>query len=666
MPWYKLDKTNEQQPSPPLPLGEGPGVREAVFPQVPASRLTNEILTRVDAMLRSIAATTDISGTEQQIAADTGLAAGTQRRYKAELRQLFNLPPRSSLYALCSHPDIKRALAHVIIRKQPSNAGEMRSANLLSILIKDTGELVCIADPDSETDFLRSLYAHKNSNAKSCYLALVQACRENRVINEKTKQPATEAELPSLPSVRRFLREQYKKSRALRRSRMNRSERIADRVYISRPDDEYRPGGKLEGDHTEDVTMVYRNDGKAAPLWTTMLVDVRTGMIKGYVHSYYPNSNTIALAYRNAVLGVQVEVATTLSSSPFQGEDRGGVIPPQSEVVLYKPLGIIDAPDLIVYDNGKDYKSKYSNQVIGKVDFNDEARRTVQLISEIHHTGKRLPQAKGHVEGTFHIIQDTMLKYLPGYKGSNYSQKPDELSAQVRDGALLTEDQYKEIFKRVVNTINNRPRQVLGNLTPLQFYLANQQQVRVVDERVLDFLMMRIEHRNDKGCLIHRGYVTLFKEEYISMDLDGLNGKYCSLYYDPADLGRVAVYVRGQFVTIAVNKKLIGVTEREWLRIVKQRAQENKDVAEEIRAMRAGMTSEEAKAILFNAELNNIVPVKADLMQKKVPTILTLTGLEHEARNISEKLEVQKRIEDVQKKRDEKKPVRLIDTSKLR
>ena len=182
-----------------------------------------------------------------------------------------------------------------------------------------------------------------------------------------------------------------------------------------------------------------------------------------------------------------------------------------------------------------------------------------------------------------------------------------------------------------------------------------------VDDRLRHIIIER-----DKGCLIHRGYVTLFKEDYISMDLDELNGKYCSLYYDPADLGRVAVYIRGQFVTIAVNKKLIGVTEREWLRIVKQRAQENKDIAEEIRAMRAGMTSEEAKAILFNAELNNVVPVKAELLQKKVPTILTLTGLEHEARNVSERIEIQKRLEDVQKKRDEKKPVRLINVEKLR
>lgn len=612
--------------------GKGP----LPIPEIPPAKLTDDVMTRVDAMMRSIAAQDHIASTEDRIDDETGLPAGTQRRYKAELRSLYGIPPRSDIFHLITHPQIKLALAHIIIRKSPITAGEMLSARGLSVVSPTSGQIFSIEE------FIKALYSHRNHNAKSCHLALVDAARSRRLLDEKTCEPLGNDRVPSEASVRRFLRNLMKENKAMRRSRMSRSERIADRIYISRPDEEYRAGGKLEGDHTEDVTMVYRNDGKAAPLWTTMLVDVRTGMIKGYVHSYYPNSNTIALAYRNAVLGTQLEVAT----------DDG-----------YKPLGIVDAPDLIVYDNGKDYKSKFSGQVIGKVDFADEARRSVQLISQIHHTGKRNPQAKGHVEGTFHIIQETMLKYLPGYKGSNYSQKPDELGRQVRSGALLTEDQYKELFKQAVNALNNRPRKKLGDLSPLTFYLANQQFTRHVDERVLDFLMMKVEQRK-----ISRGYVRIFNEEYFSIDLDEHNGRYCSLYYDPLEMGRMAVYIGGAFITFAVNKKLLGVTERDLLRLVKQRAQDNRDIAEEIRALRAGITSEEAKAILFNAELKNVVSVKAELLQKKSPTVVVMTGLEPEAKRLGERLMVQQQVEEAEERRDnlKKNPPKLINIGKLK
>jgi len=184
---------------------------------------------------------------------------------------------------------------------------------------------------------------------------------------------------------------------------------------------------------------------------------------------------------------------------------------------------------------------------------------------------------------------------------------------------------------------------------------------------VLNFLMMKAPD-NDGIRKINRGYVRMMCEEYFSADLDEHHGKHCTLYYDPQEMGRVAVYEGEEFVTFAVNKKLLGTTERQLLRLMKLRASENKAIAEEIRSMRAGMTNEEVKAILFAAETKNVVKVNADLLQKRIPTIVTLTGIESKAKDLHERLEVQKRNEEVEKQRDDSKksPVRLINVEKLR
>ncbi len=609
------------------------------LPLIPAEKLTDDVMTKVNAMLESIAAEKDILSTEMRVACTYSIPTGTQRRYKAQLRDLYGIPTAQPIHQLAHHPQIKQALAQIVVRKSPSNTGELRSARGL-IVVKETGEYL-----DAEA-FLIALYSRPGHNAKSCYLALADACRKQRVLNEATNDVATVDDLPSMSSVIRFLSTKRETNVAIKRSRMSKSERDTDRIYISRPDDEYRPGGVLEGDHTEDVTIVYRRDGKIAPLWSTMLVDRRTGLIKGYVHAYTPSSQTIALCTRNAFLGTQLFAA--VGSGPD---------------VKYEPANIVDACDKLYYDRGKDYKSRYTGQVIGKIDFEDDVRNQVQLLCKLEHTQRRHPQSKGTVEGTFAIIQK-VLKYLPGFKGSNYSKKPDDLSAQVKAGLILYEDEYRSLFQLAVNMVNNRPRKSLGNVSPLQFYMMNSAGMRYIDERVLNILMMKVEKR-----IIRRGYVKLLGAEYFSMDLDPYNGEQATLYYDPMNVGRVAVYIGADFITFAVDKKLLGVTERDWMRFVKERERQNRDLADEIRSLREGITSDEARAILFNAEIQNISKVERTMIAAAAPKVLQLTGIEAEARKFHQELAKQMKKEEVEKKKEETikgNPLNLINVEKLR
>ncbi len=621
------------------------------LPEVPKAKLTDDVLRKVELMLQSIGAQQNISKMEELIAQQNNFSAGTQRRCKAELRKLYGLKSGDPLYPLCLHPQIREALASLLARKERDDAGTLISTRGM-IVVTATGEHLTVEN------FITALYAHPGHNANKSHEALLQACREGRVLREigEVHHSVSTDELPAASTVVRYLRNKQKSDLALRRSRMSRSQRTADSFYISRPDDEYRPGGLLEGDHTEDNILVYREDGKIAPLWCTALVDVRTGLIKGYELAYRPNSNTIALAFRHACLGTQIFAAVG-----FTAEGKA----------VFQPANIVDAPDVLRYDNGKDYKSKRTGESVGRIDFNDEARRSAQLICEIQHTGRRHPQAKGTVEGTFGIIQQTVLKYLPGFKGSNYSHKPDTLAAEVQTHALLTEEEYRNLFQLAVNTINNRPRKDLGDISPLQYYLVNQAQMKFIEPRSLDFLQMKWSgNRNDgRGVKINRGFVRMLGCEYFSMDLDAHNGEYAHLYYDPADIGYAAVYINGEFATIAVDKELVGVSEKDWLSVVKERARRNKEINEEIVSMRQGFTLQDAKALLFNAAINNVQEADPALLRKHVPTVVHLTGIESKAKEMTVMMDEQKRIEETEKLRKQKvkaTPLSLINVDNIK
>jgi hypothetical protein len=285
----------------------------------------------------------------------------------------------------------------------------------------------------------------------------------------------------------------------------------------------------------------------------------------------------------------------------------------------------------------------------------------VQLISEIHPTGKRYPQAKGTIEGSFGIVQRIM-RYLPGYKGSNYTRKPDNLKNEIAAGSLLTEDEYKKLGTLAINVVGNRPRRRLGGLTPVQVYLMAQGQFRAVDELALNFIQMKWK----RDVKVRRGYVEMAGGQYFTPELEALNGEYVQLYYDPQEIGRVAIYVAGEFECFAIDKDLLGKTEREWQHVVQERARINKEIRENIQSIRAGITIVDAKAMLFHGEISDIIAVPAELMNTSTPPVVSLLGIESKAREFHQELEQQKKIEEVQRKREEKAPMRLIDTSKLK
>lgn len=614
--------------------------KQLSLPVIPTSKITAEIMMKVDAMVQCISFAKDITQEQQRLALDSGIPAASQRRYCSQLRKLFELPRTTPLSIISHHPQLRQALEVILTRKEHRQKNELVSARRLVRVNPVGGEMVDLSD------WLLALYCHPGNNAVATVRTLRSEVRAGRILveDETGARCAEVDDLPSERTITRWLSRQEKERKAVKRSRLSRSERIKDQFYVSRPDEEYRPGGKLEGDHTEDNTVLFREDGKMAPLWVTALVDARTGLCKAYNLCYRPNSDSIAITTRRAITGEQLRAATT----------RG----------TFEPVNIIDAPDMIVYDNGKDYRSKYASQVIGKVDFTDDARKTVQRICDLRHTLVRSPQSKPHVENWFKLVQE-VLKNLPGFKGRNYEAKPDSLSSEMRQGALLTEQEFRELFQLAFDTVNNRERESLGGLSPIQCYLMHQHQARYVDPRVLDFLMLKVKDRR-----VRQGYVRLLNEDYFAPELDDYNGALATLYYDPLDVGKVAVYVGGECCAIAINKNRLGMTEREMLTLVRERAKMNKELNEEIRSLRMNMTSEEAKAWLFTGEIANVSAVEKKLLERKTPVVVSMLGIESDAKELQQKLETANRQIEADKKRDEakktKNPLSLINVEKIR
>src|ERR1051326_1258242 len=326
---------------------------ECVIPGIPASKLGPEVLKKVEGMLISIAATADALKVEQQVQDQYGIPSGTQRRWKAEVRKLFNLPPRARISSLQSDPRVRQAIEYIIVRKEPSDKGSLRSAQGLVVLMN-----VATGEAASAEEYLIKLYSREGMNAFRTYVALRNQCVQGKVFHEgKSLERATVDKLPSLASVTRWLRLKKKNNLPLLKSKMTRQEWDAFNVYVKRNPAEHRVRGFQEGDHTElDVQVINSETGKYDRLWVTAWVDRHTDLGCGYFLSYRPNSETIALAARNSFTGAQLKVAAPDASK------EGGV--------LYRPLKDFndklnpsDIPDDVCIDHGEARRSRYTGQI---------------------------------------------------------------------------------------------------------------------------------------------------------------------------------------------------------------------------------------------------------------------------------------------------------------
>lgn len=591
------------------------------LPVVPISEITGEILTRVRAFTAFVGSLENLQDERRRLSEATGLATATIHWYSKRLREMFKLPPRTPLSALRSHPQLQQALEALLVRKVRSDKLSLASARELSVIVPTSGETMSI-EP-----FIQSLYGRENSNAASCYRTLLLLCTNKQITKSVDGKPVPceKSDLPSLSSITRFLREWRKSEIAVRRSRSRKHDWEAlEQPFVTRDVNQFRPGELWIGDHTELDFIVLNEHGKPDRRWISAFIDIRSRLVVGHHLSWQPNSQTIAMAFRKGVLGTQLMA--------FTGEK-------------FEHLSIANIPQRVMMDNGKDYRSKYTQRVFGKIDFRDTARLAVERITKLHYTQPYHGQSKAQMERWFGSIQ-TVLKYLPGYKGNQYQHKPDSLKVDLKSGNIPTVEQFDAAIALAVNAYNNRPHRSLKDQSPLQAYLTDQQYQRSIDIRVLDFLMMKVEGRK-----IRRSQITLFGQEYYSERLLEFNNQSADVYYDPTDLGFVSIYVDGKFAAVACNKEMIGKDERGWMKILHDRKLSEKKLRGEIASFHGGIGDRDARMMLLAGELFNMSAMPAELMDKNAASVSFITGLEGQAKQLHDALESEKKTAEAQESR---------------
>lgn len=609
---------------------------EINIPAVPIGRITQDVISKTDLILKHIAVETNIREAEEQIAKILACSSGLIRGYKKELRRLFAIPDRASIAHLASHPQIKQALEFILTRKERADKLQLRGAKKLDVIMP-TGEVVSVEN------FLKSLYPNENVNAISCYRALVARCKNKKVIKEDGSE-ATLADLPADVSVVRFLRQWKREFIAVRRARARKNDwEKKQQMFVTRDMNNYAADQIWMSDHTELDHWVYDENGKMRRRWITAFKDLRSGAWRGYHLSWQPNSQTIALAFRNAVLGKQL-------LANVENE--------------YKECGYIAMPEEVWMDNGKDYRSKHLQKVFGKIDFDDIARRSLARITKLHYVQKYHGQSKAQIERGWGVLNN-LLKNLPAFKGSMARvNQPDTLKEDIRQGNILSVEEFDKMVALAINVLNNRITRTLGNETPIQHLLTHQIIQRTIDIRVLDFLMMKVEEKKISRC-----EVQLKNVKYYSDQLMAFNGKKADIYYDPTDLGFVSVYVDGEFAAVACNKDLIGKDERGWQRILADRTRSEKEMREQIAGFRNGLSKADARMMLLHGELMNTQPVDAALLVKETPAMIIRTGFEEQANETQKHLDQERVKVDVEQRAKKKKsaaPLTMDLVSRIR
>lgn len=598
--------------------------------ETPHERITEEVIRKTDLLVRHIALTANIVQEEQDLAKILEITPRQITRWKKELRELFKIPARSSIAHLANHPKIRQACISILARKERTDKLQLRGAKGLYV-VATSGELITVEN------YLIFLFRNPdNPAALHCYTSLIGRWKNKMVVNEEGNVPAF-SELPSSAAVCRWIKDKREEDILIKLGHLRKADLNKQLGYVTRDKNEFAVGEVLVGDHTEHPWELFNEDtGKIEHWWVTIWIDMRSGLITGYEHCKTPSSNSIALAFRNSVLGNQLYAIVANDS----GNDE------------FKKVSVNVLPQELIIDNGKDYRSNYNQQIFGRIDFTDEARRGLDLsFTKIHYAEKYHPQTKGNAEVWFRTYQ-RILKYLPAFRGSNYSRKPESNAVDIKENNIVSVKTFQKLFFVAVTTYNNRHRRDL-KMSPLQFFLTHYNFQRTIDIRALDFLLHKVQHRK-----VENSEITLLKNLYYNKDLITVNGKYADIYYDPNDLGYVSVYVEGKFIAVAMNKQMINQTERGWLKILNERKAIVKQVQTSIKDATRGLSGIDAKYDLLAGQLMNTNAMPMELAEKKFPTVFIKTGLEENAKEIAEAKEHQELLAEIE--RDAKKHKKVL------
>lgn len=246
-------------------------------------------------------------------------------------------------------------------------------------------------------------------------------------------------------------------------------------------------------------------------------------------------------------------------------------------------------PEIARTDNGKDYVSDYFSDVLRGLGVTQEL--CLPFASE----------QKGTIERALKTVCYGVLKLLPGYIGHNVAERQD-----IRDrrsfaqrvmtpgGAveisLSSADLQAALDNWLANDYHQAPHRGEGmrGLSPLAKAATWADPIRAVDPRALDALLAPIAGVREVGKKgirwDNRWYISPVLAEYV--------GDTVRCRYDEADLGRLYVYTDEQFLCVAVDPEMAGISRAEVAAVAKAKqrraiaahAQEMRDIKRQVAA----------------------------------------------------------------------------------
>ena len=214
------------------------------------------------------------------------------------------------------------------------------------------------------------------------------------------------------------------------------------------------------GDHHQMDLFVVNSQGKPIRPWLTGWYDIGSGRLVGRVLSECPNGQTIAEAFMRAV-------------------------------ARKKNTDICGLPVYVYTDNGKDYRAerfeggKFVDISLG--DMNETVRMStmggngigvesmyslfdVQTVHAKEYHGWAKP-----IERWFWTLEHRFIKELPGYCGSNPSERPENfgrtLQRLLERGELLSMDELQDrLLNEILPMYDASPNEGYGGMTPADLY----------------------------------------------------------------------------------------------------------------------------------------------------------------------------------------------------
>jgi hypothetical protein len=244
-------------------------------------------------------------------------------------------------------------------------------------------------------------------------------------------------------------------------------------------------------------------------------------------------------------------------------------------------------PRRIKTDNGRDYVSAYTARIFGDLG--------IEQILCRPFSGEEKP----HVERGFRTFLHDLVELLPGYIGHNVAQAQD-LRAQKTFAQRLKEakpgdvveagmslEEFETFMEKWCLADEHRVRESgrLKGKSPHQVvneWAASNPISRVQDPNALDYLLLpAILKTVQKKGIRHQN------RHYIAPELGEILGRQVEIRESPEDAGRVLVFKDGQFLCLAEDPDMTGVSRSEIAARARERqkavARADREVQRELR-----------------------------------------------------------------------------------